>query len=298
MPSLAKGKQLEEEDEYEFCTEAVPSLGYGQHQRASIDFPRPDSPPLGYIENYGEIMRRLRLVVVNGSQEEQKDVVSPPPPRPSQLETIQSKFPTKTRKRHRKYFGKKLGLEPKRLVLGTASSHGEDDDIGAEGLDARKGSFGAKPRVRETLKHKEMELLKTDIVDAKSKDLPTTPNSVVSTPREAYGTPDQFKHLVKEAHQHGIAVILDIVLNHLGPSDLAVWQFDGWSENDKGGIYFYNDHRSNTPWGDTRPDYGRGEVRQYIRDNALMWVEDYHVDGLRMDMTLYIRSVRADADAA
>ncbi|PSN63372.1 hypothetical protein BS50DRAFT_577119 [Corynespora cassiicola Philippines] len=144
-------------------------------------------------------MRRPRLVVVNGSQEEQKDVVSPPPPRPSQLETIQSKFPTKTRKRHRKYFGKKLGLEPKRLVLRTASSHGEDDDIGAEALDARKGSFGAKPRVRETLKHKEMELLKTDIVDAKSKDLPTTPNSVVSTPREAYGTPDQ----ARRETQHG-----------------------------------------------------------------------------------------------
>ena len=76
-----------------------------------------------------------------------------------------------------------------------------------------------------------------------------------------------------------------------------MWRFDGWSENDGGGIYFYQDWRKSTPWGDTRPDYGRPEVRQFMRDNALMWVEDYHIDGLRMDMTLYIRSVRADGEA-
>ncbi len=109
----------------------------------------------------------------------------------------------------------------------------------------------------------------------------------------AYGGPDGFKTFVREAHKAGFAVILDVVYNHFGPSDLDLWQFDGWSENDKGGIYFYNDHRSNTPWGDTRPDYGRGEVRSYIRDNAMMWLEDYHVDGLRYDMTLYIRSIDA-----
>src|SRR5581483_6194200 len=85
--------------------------------------------------------------------------------------------------------------------------------------------------------------------------------------------------------------------NHFGPSDLDLWRFDGWSENGGGGIYFYQDWRKTTPWGDTRPDYGRPEVRQFIRDNALMWVEDYHVDGLRMDMTLYIRSVKGDGEA-
>jgi 1,4-alpha-glucan branching enzyme len=109
----------------------------------------------------------------------------------------------------------------------------------------------------------------------------------------AYGGPVAFKQFVKDAHKAGFAVILDVVYNHFGPSDLDLWQFDGWSEHDKGGIYFYNDHRSQTPWGDTRPDYGRGEVRAYIRDNAMMWLEDYHVDGLRYDMTLYIRSIDA-----
>ena len=104
-----------------------------------------------------------------------------------------------------------------------------------------------------------------------------------------YGGPEGLAKLINEAHKIGIAVIMDVVYNHFGPSDVDLWQFDGWSENDKGGIYFYNDHRSTTPWGDTRPDYGRQEVRQYLRDNALMWIEKYHCDGLRLDATSYIR---------
>ncbi len=85
----------------------------------------------------------------------------------------------------------------------------------------------------------------------------------------SYGGPDELKELVKSAHEQGIAVILDVVYNHLGPSDLDLWQFDGWSEGDKGGIYFYQDERSSTPWGETRPDYGRAEVRDFLRDGAL-----------------------------
>ena len=110
----------------------------------------------------------------------------------------------------------------------------------------------------------------------------------------AYGGPEGLLAFVKAAHEHGIAVIMDVVYNHFGPSDLVLWQYDGWSENDKGGIYFYNDHRSSTPWGDTRPDYGRGEVRTYIRDNAMMWLDEYGVDGLRWDMTVFIRSCQGN----
>lgn len=106
-----------------------------------------------------------------------------------------------------------------------------------------------------------------------------------------YGGSDALKKFVKAAHKQHIAVIFDVVYNHLGPSDLDLWQFDGWSADGKGGIYFYNDWRSHTPWGDTRPDYGRSEVRQYIRDNALMWLEEFHIDGLRWDATAYIRNV-------
>ncbi len=112
----------------------------------------------------------------------------------------------------------------------------------------------------------------------------------------SYGGPKGFKQFIKEAHKQGIAVILDVVYNHFGPSDLNLWKFDGWSENEGGGIYFYNDERAATPWGNTRPDYGRKEVREYIRDNALMWLEEYHVDGLRFDGSVYIRRVDGPGD--
>lgn len=113
-----------------------------------------------------------------------------------------------------------------------------------------------------------------------------------------YGGITEFKRLVKAAHEHGIAVIFDVVYNHLGPSDLDMWRFDGWEQNGKGGIYFYNDWRSTTPWGDTRPDYGRGEVRQYLRDNALMWIEKRHIDGLRFDACRFIHNVYGGTDPA
>lgn len=111
-----------------------------------------------------------------------------------------------------------------------------------------------------------------------------------------YGTPRTFREFVNEAHRLGIAVIVDVVYNHFGPGDLNLWQFDGWNENNKGGIYFYNDWRSQTPWGETRPDYGRKEVREYIHDNALMWFQEFGVDGLRWDMTAYIRNVHGRND--
>ena len=112
-----------------------------------------------------------------------------------------------------------------------------------------------------------------------------------------YGGSLGFKRFIKRAHQVGIAVILDVVFNHFGPSDLDLWRFDGWSENGRGGIYFYNDDRALTPWGETRPDYGRGEVRQYILDNVSMWLDEYHLDGIRFDSTGYIRNI-GDAGTA
>lgn len=78
---------------------------------------------------------------------------------------------------------------------------------------------------------------------------------------EQYGGPDGFRAFVQEGHKRGIAVIMDVVYNHLGYPAGDMWQFDEWSENGKGGIYFYNDWRSTTPWGDRRlitagPRYG------------------------------------------
>ncbi len=110
----------------------------------------------------------------------------------------------------------------------------------------------------------------------------------------SYGGPDGLKKLVDVAHALGIALIIDVVINHFGPDNLDLWQYDGWSENGKGGIYFYNDQRAWTPWGENRPDFGRGEVRQYLRDSALLWLEEFRFDGLRMDATLFIRNSRGE----
>ncbi len=105
-----------------------------------------------------------------------------------------------------------------------------------------------------------------------------------------YGTPDEFKQFVDEAHARGMAVLIDVLYNHWGPTDMSLWQYDGWSQNGLGGIYFYNDWRAVTPWGDTRPDYGRNEVREYIRDSVMYWLEEYRLDGLRIDGTKWIRA--------
>ena len=113
---------------------------------------------------------------------------------------------------------------------------------------------------------------------------------------QSYGGPNGFRYFVDQAHQRGIAVIFDVVYNHVGPADLDMWRFDGWSQDGGGGIYFYNDWRRSTHWGDTRPDYGRPEVRQYLRDNALRWLEQRYVDGLRWDATGWIRNVYGNND--
>ncbi len=107
----------------------------------------------------------------------------------------------------------------------------------------------------------------------------------------AYGGPDALKRFVDTCHARGIAVMLDVVYNHLGPGDLGIWQYDGSGAEGYGGIYFYNDERAITPWGNTRPDFGREEVRQYLHDNAMMWLEEFWIDGLRVDGTKYIRSI-------
>jgi 1,4-alpha-glucan branching enzyme len=112
----------------------------------------------------------------------------------------------------------------------------------------------------------------------------------------SYGGPSALKRLIDAAHSWGLGVVIDVVYNHLGPNDLSIWQFDGWCESyqgeEMGGIYFYNDWRARTPWGHkNRPDYGRPEVRQFLLDNAMMWLEEFRADGLRFDATNYIRNV-------
>jgi maltooligosyltrehalose trehalohydrolase len=93
-------------------------------------------------------------------------------------------------------------------------------------------------------------------------------------PQEAYGGPQGLKHFVNAAHSLGLAVLLDVVYNHLGPSGNYLARF---------GPYFTSSHH--TPWGDAInfEEAGSHEARRFFIDNAKMWLRDYHFDGLRLD---------------
>ena len=92
--------------------------------------------------------------------------------------------------------------------------------------------------------------------------------------QELYGGPDGLKKFVDAAHQHGLAVLLDVVYNHFGP----VGNYAG-----KYGPYLTDSHK--TPWGGAvnLEEAGSHQVRRFFFDNALMWMRDYHIDGLRID---------------
>ena len=94
------------------------------------------------------------------------------------------------------------------------------------------------------------------------------------TPHESYGGPEGLKRLVDACHARGLGVIMDVVYNHLGPAGNYLGSF---------GPYFTD--RYATPWGQAVNFDGRGslEVRRFFVDNALMWLRDYHCDGLRLD---------------
>jgi maltooligosyltrehalose trehalohydrolase len=93
-------------------------------------------------------------------------------------------------------------------------------------------------------------------------------------PHHAYGGPDGLKRLVDAAHSRGLGVIMDVVYNHLGPAGNYLPEF---------GPYFSGRHQTN--WGPAINFDGPGsdEVRRFVIDNALMWLRDYHCDGLRLD---------------
>jgi 1,4-alpha-glucan branching enzyme len=116
----------------------------------------------------------------------------------------------------------------------------------------------------------------------------------------AYGELNAMKSFIKAAHQRGIAVILDVVYNHFGPEGLdeCLGRFDGSFPPGTQGNYFYEDGRLYTPYGDNRPDFGRGEVRGYIRDHAMTCLDEMRADGLRLDSTVTIRRIVRKFDDA
>ncbi len=98
-------------------------------------------------------------------------------------------------------------------------------------------------------------------------------------PTARWGTPDDLRFLIDHLHQRGIGVILDWVPAHFPKDDWALRRFDGSA------LYEHEDPRrgEHPDWGTLIFDFGRVEVRNFLTANALYWLEQFHVDGLRVD---------------
>ena len=98
-------------------------------------------------------------------------------------------------------------------------------------------------------------------------------------PTARYGTPDDFRYLVDTLHQAGLGVLLDWVPAHFPKDDFALRRFDGSA------LFEHEDPRlgEQPDWGTLIFNYGRPEVRNFLVANALYWMQEFHVDGLRVD---------------
>jgi 1,4-alpha-glucan branching enzyme len=98
-------------------------------------------------------------------------------------------------------------------------------------------------------------------------------------PTSRFGTPDDFRFFVDRCHQAGVGVILDWVPAHFPKDDFALRRFDGTP------LYEHEDPRQgeHPDWGTLIFNYGRPEVRNFLIANALYWLDEFHIDGLRVD---------------
>lgn len=114
-------------------------------------------------------------------------------------------------------------------------------------------------------------------------------------PNSRFGDPDDFRYLIDRLHQAGIGVILDWVPGHFATDEWALVRFDGLP------LYEHPDPRKGwqPDWGSFVFDFGRLEVRNFLVANALYWLEEFHVDGLRVDgvaSMLYLDYSRSDGE--